>query len=452
MKVEQSKTTIKLLMLVSVAFIFLSCQDDYDVTGGQKHTEPPVLVSTDPATGESVSPFADVVELLFDREVTLVDLTKIQLPGATVTGASSIDNTLTIAIDSLEDNKDYTLTISKGAIKAVPGILNQEDIIVKFKAGTIPEITKTLVTKNASSQAQKVYNFLVEKYRKEIVSGAMAKVNWNTEEADRVYRWTGKYPALNTFDYVHHYASPANWIDYSNTTVVENWWNNNGLVSIMWHWNVPASEGSSDYAFYTEGTSFDVTKVFTEGTYENTQVKSDLDKIADNLLLLQAKNIPVIWRPLHEAAGGWFWWGAKGADAYKKLWVMIFDTFKAKGINNLIWVWTTETNDESWYPGDAYVDIIGRDIYNNKDVSNLHNQYRSIRKLHQNKMVALSECGNVADITDQWNSLAQWSWFMPWYDYDATDESVHAHATKEFWTKAFESDKVITRDDMPSLK
>lgn len=130
----------------------------------------------------------------------------------------------------------------------------------------------------------------------------------------------------------------------------------------------------------------------------------------------------------------------------------MFDTFKAKGINNLIWVWTTETGDESWYPGDAYVDIIGRDIYNNTDVSNLYSQYRSIRKLHQNKMVTLSECGNVANIVDQWNALAQWSWFMPWYDYDATDDSVHAHATKEFWTEAFNPDKVITRDLMPSLK
>ncbi len=444
--------TIKLLLCLPLMFISLSCQDDYDVTGGQKHTEPPVLVSTNPALGGSVSPFADGIELLFDKEVTVVDLTMIQLPGATVTGFSSVENTLTLTIDNMIDNTDYTLTIPKGAIKGVPGILNQEDISVKFKAGGIPEIPKTLVTQNPSSQAQKVYNFLIEKYRNKIVSGTMAKVNWNTEEADRVYRWTGKYPALNTFDYVHHYASPANWIDYSNTTVVEDWWNNNGLVSIMWHWNVPTAEGSSDYAFYTEGTSFDITKAFTDGTYENTHVKNDLDKIAGNLLLLQAKNIPVIWRPLHEASGGWFWWGAKGADAYKKLWIMMFDTFKAKGINNLIWVWTTETGDESWYPGDAYVDIIGRDIYNNTDVSSLYSQYRSIRKLHQNKMVALSECGNVANITAQWEALAQWSWFMPWYDYDATDESVHIHATKEFWTEAFKSEKVITRDQMPGLK
>ena len=41
---------------------------------------------------------------------------------------------------------------------------------------------------------------------------------------------------------------------------------------------------------------------------ENAIIKADLDKVANYLLLLQQANIPVIWRPLHEAAGTWFWW------------------------------------------------------------------------------------------------------------------------------------------------
>ncbi|MFR5757995.1 MAG: glycosyl hydrolase [Bacteroides cellulosilyticus] len=59
-----------------------------------------------------------------------------------------------------------------------------------------------------------------------------------------------------------------------------------------------------------------------------------------------------------------FWWGSDGADTYKKLWRYMFNFFKEKGINNLIWVWTTQTKDVDFYPGDEYVDIIGRDIYN----------------------------------------------------------------------------------------
>ena len=42
-----------------------------------------------------------------------------------------------------------------------------------------------------------------------------------------------------------------------------------------------------------------------------------MDAIALQLKKVASNNIPVLWRPLHEAAGGWFWWGAKGAEPFK---------------------------------------------------------------------------------------------------------------------------------------
>ena len=155
----------------------------------------------------------------------------------------------------------------------------------------------TLVTSDAMSQTKKVYNFLKDNYGKNIISGMMAVVSWNTDEADRIYRWTGKYPALNGFDFIHlNHTTPGGWIDYDDTSIIEDWWAKNGLVSIMWHWNVPVSKGNSEYAFYTSHTSFDITKAVEEGTDENRIIKSDIDKIARYLLALQAKKIPVIWR------------------------------------------------------------------------------------------------------------------------------------------------------------
>ncbi len=38
----------------------------------------------------------------------------------------------------------------------------------------------------------------------------------------------------------------------------------------------------------------------------------DIDAIASLLKRLQDHGVTVLWRPLHEAAGGWFWWGAGG--------------------------------------------------------------------------------------------------------------------------------------------
>ncbi|GHT11543.1 hypothetical protein AGMMS4956_04730 [Bacteroidia bacterium] len=311
-----------------------------------------------------------------------------------------------------------------------------------------------------------VYSFLQKIAGNKTLSGTMANVNWNINEAEWVHHHTGKYPALNGFDYIHIYASWA-ISTYNNTGVIEDWWNNKGLVTICWHWNVPVAQGSSDYAFYTkkgdhssDGTTFDISKAVQDGTYENGIVKADLNKVATHLLALQQKNIPVLWRPLHEAAGGWFWWGAKGAEPLKALWRLMFETFEAKGLNNLIWVWTAEPGDNAWYPGDEYVDIVGRDIYNKTATSAMLSEYNTLRNRFPNKLTILSECGNVAKIADQWNAGAKWLWFMPWYHYDRTkatsgsdfNSTGHQHANVAWWSDAFSSDAVLSRDEMPNLK
>jgi len=68
----------------------------------------------------------------------------------------------------------------------------------------------------------------------------------NTNEAEWVKQHTGEYPAMTTVDYIFVNYSPANWIDYNNIDFIEDWWNNNGLFSTSWHWNVPISQGSEE--------------------------------------------------------------------------------------------------------------------------------------------------------------------------------------------------------------
>lgn len=71
----------------------------------------------------------------------------------------------------------------------------------------------------------------------------------------------------------------------------------------------------------------------------------------------------------------------KDAASYKRLWKLVYETFKQKGLNNLIWVWTSETNDRDWYPGDAYVDIIGRDVYHKTSAAGLAMDFDALKKL-----------------------------------------------------------------------
>lgn len=68
-----------------------------------------------------------------------------------------------------------------------------------------------------------------------------------TGTTENVYAWTGKYPALNAFDFINIHASKdvnkQGWLDYSDLTPVTDWYNAGGVVGCMWHWQVPANNG-----------------------------------------------------------------------------------------------------------------------------------------------------------------------------------------------------------------
>ncbi len=48
------------------------------------------------------------------------------------------------------------------------------------------------------------------------------------------------------------------------------------------------------------------------------------------------------------------------------------------GLDNLLWVWTSQVTDPDWYPGDDYVDMVGRDIYNEQAASTIKSQFTTL--------------------------------------------------------------------------
>jgi len=313
-------------------------------------------------------------------------------------------------------------------------------------------IAASPVTPNASVQAVNLYNFLKTNFGTNIISGTMANYSTNITEATWVHTQTGKWPALTGFDFIDHTNPNQNWVNYSAPfTLGQDWWNNNGIVALMWHWRDPLTKSG---AFYTTDTNFDVSKISDTNSAEYKAMIADIDVIAGYLQQFKDAGIPVIWRPLHEAAGGWFWWGAKGAEPCKALWKLMFDRLvNYHGLNNLIWVWTTDASADAvnWYPGDAYVDVLGMDIYPG---TNQHgSQYISFLKVKEmfgsKKLITLSECGSTPDPALMKEYGDTWSWFMPW-NGDYTESDSHNGAT--WWKKFFSYDYVITLDKMPSLK
>lgn len=330
--------------------------------------------------------------------------------------------------------------------------------------------TQAQETRQLSAEAEALLQCFHEIYGEKIISGCTANVNWNINEAKWVYQHTGKWPAINFFDFIHLPFSPANWIDYTNVTEVVNWHKNGGIVGCMWHWNMPTNDGQNWTC--TPGTddnqtSFDVRKIFEPESNEYKQMIKDIDKVASTLKKLKQRKIPVLWRPLHEAGGRWFWWGLD-AEACNELWRVMYDRFtNHHGLNNLIWVWTSAaewnkpySDGYKWYPGDEYVDIVGIDIYNNSSTSNIRTKcFNMLKQNSPDKLIALTECGSLAKIGAQWRGGSKWLYFAPWYDYERTNKpdseafqsTDHTHCNAAWWQEAFSNDYVLTREDFKEI-
>lgn len=563
------KLNIKWMLSLIAAFTFASC--DTDVDHDIPAVDTPVLVSTTPESGAAKVKTGEItIEVKYDKNIFFAtdNLSEIKFTGgelisADVLGASNI---LTVKVNVPGRETACSLSIPEGIVTG-PNQMPAPAVSVQFSTVALD---KALVAAS-SAKAVKLYNYLLDNFETKTLSAMMANVAWNTEMSEKVYGWTGKYPAINCFDYVHLPASVAgaDWINYGDITPVKDWSDKGGIVAAMWHWNVPkkavgeasstqiwegetvmpgdwsgnvqmtddaakavfadaqvgqvirvavkdvaagaqgsfknsgwseiasgtdyfdisgdytlvitedvlkslqeggliigghdytavavylenngtALDPNKDYAFYKADTEFDATNATVEGTWENKVFTEDLKNAAAYLKLLRDADIPVLWRPFHEAAGGWFWWG-KDAASFKSLWIAMFNYFKTEGLDNLIWVWTTEGNDADWYPGDQYVDIVGRDVYN-KETADCVSEYTSIAENYGNKIVSLSECGTVGLISEQWASGARWSWFMPWYDGTNEDGSPVVHADEAWWKDAMSWEFVVSREELPSME
>lgn len=305
-----------------------------------------------------------------------------------------------------------TVTLS---IKEYWGWFDLDYILIEDGSGVQNSVytkaTSTLVNPNANQKTKNIMTYLKSIYGQHTLSGQSCTLNKNTE-VESLYNYTGKYPAVRLFDLI--FCSPASsWQNSDEVNLALQWNQKGGLTSFQWHWHAPKGNAS----FYTSETNFDVSKAVTsydislkplseiKTMYEAGQISEecyllvrDIDVISGYLNTLQQSGVTVLWRPLHEASGGWFWWGAKGANAYLWLYKLMFNrqTYY-HNLNNLIWVWNGQNAD--WYPGDAYCDIVGTDIYaTSYNYSVQSDQFmKTVNYVNGNKMATLSENGVMMD-------------------------------------------------------
>lgn len=196
-----------------------------------------------------------------------------------------------------------------------------------------------------------------------------------------------------------------------------------GIISMSFHMDNPTDE--SLYCRGSLGGADAWNELMTSGTKLNASLMRSLETARDTLKTLEEAGVPVLWRPLHECNGGWFWWctvqDGKVLDAscVKRLWQYFYNYLEVEcGLTNLIWVYspnyTTNTSTTSGtqlctynYPGDDYVDIVGCDWYTGtgkaSDLFGAANSYPSM--VSTGKIAALTEFGPSGTLLPQNSEL-----------------------------------------------
>ena len=357
--------------------------------------------------------------------------------GSMLTTPRNCDSSYVISASAKMKAGENTITVGNQSI-GVDYITVERHPDPEFKIGAAP------VTPNATESAKKVFAFLRENFMKKTISGMMisdqnfnynygdmkllgpgectpadsckysdTEVSWKGQtDIAEFYKRSGHYPAIGGFDMLfatggHHEEGWFKGYTENNLLMTEELWKMGGIPTYTWHWKV-----GEDTVFYTKdaypnngfnasgctagvkGTSenntcFNYTKAFKgeqckeidETSQEYKDIVADIDIVSGYFKQLEEKGIAVVWRPLHEASGGWFWWGTASAECYVQLYRLVFNRMvTTNGLKNLIWVWNINTDPSlgydysalngAWYPGDDYVDIVAVDVY---DPLNNHN-------------------------------------------------------------------------------
>lgn len=199
------------------------------------------------------------------------------------------------------------------------------------------------------------------------------------------------------------------------------------IITLMWHAARPFDRGIVNFKQQTQGkfTDRQWRELVTPGSDMHQMWIAQVDSIAQYLKVLQERHIPVIWRPLHEMNGEWFWWGNRpGPQGYQKLWRMLYDRMtNYHHLNNLIWVWNANAVRpkplhrpmllEKYYPGADCVDVLATDVYH-RDWRQCHHD--DLDRLADGKLIALGELGSLPT-PQQLSAMPRFAWFMIWTDF-----------------------------------
>ena len=347
------------------------------------------------------------------------------------------------------------------------------------------------VSENAQTneKTMEVRNYLRSVYGKQVITCQQMMGNECYEDLV-FYNATNDLTAMKGYDFI--FCTGSYHSDDMIDEAIEWSKESGGLCAFTWHWNVPKDIDNPEggYAFYTsEITNFNQVNAVTPGTKEYETVIHDIDLIATKIQRMESEGVTILFRPLHEASGAWFWWGLQGRDSatnevFQKLWYMIYDRLENyHKLTNIIWVWNGQNPHTAIHPNAFDIEGIDR-YYDQEDISaealstyyeKCYGELAGYDKYcaelagmeSTGKMMALTECGYIPDPEGIKAANTMWLYYMVWngdfiYETDAAGKAMvdlngtpHPNPkkgiTNEMLAEYFSNDLYITHNKLPEF-
>ncbi|MDE7099064.1 MAG: beta-mannosidase [Ruminococcus sp.] len=352
--------------------------------------------------------------------------------------------------------------------------------------------TDVLCDAKATAETKSLMKYLKSVYGKHTIAGQQEiyggghkdNYEWENEFLEKL---TGKVPAIRGLDFMN-YNPLYGWDDGSTERAIAWVKERNGIITASWHINVPIDFDNYELGdevdwkectyknYQASGSTFNTAKVLEEDSKERAYFNEAVKMLAEQLQKLQDENVPIIFRPLHEAQGNegnygdgtsWFWWGDRGAEVYKELWKLLYTKLTEEyELHNIIWEFNSYdySNSHTWYPGDDYVDIVAYDKYNveynrgdgkssGPNLLAISGKFDYLFKLTDGKkMIAMAENDTVPAMDNMIIEDANWLYFCPWYDGGEDGGTAflgEAYQDHDELKKMYQSEYCITLDELP---
>ena len=168
----------------------------------------------------------------------------------------------------------------------------------------------------------------------------------------------GDHPGVHGSDF-HYYLNKSESEKNIHLNAVKQAYARGAVVTFDWH-----IVGQNSTSFYVRGNETLFQDIVQNKNGAQEWLYGELDKV---IAILKDLAFPIVFRPLHEMNGKWFWWHSDNAAEYKTLWRMFVDYMISKDVHNVIYCWAPNWSQNEdyfkYYPGDNYVDVLGIDAY-----------------------------------------------------------------------------------------